>query len=455
LDEKFVANLEHLLLRIRSILVQLLVRQAYALLQRLSKALCGRTTSRAFDYYAEFPSGRRPLSTTWPWSIKPSLAVLWGVCWMFFNSEHETTLSQESYDASQNAPSQAGVRNVQASEWRPDTSDAYIDGVSAQNDLQQQQQEANYTVFQNNLYSPQQETSDSINQPGTFPQGLVVDTQNLRLEHFLSSQCQTKMDARSSPISAASDKSVLSKSSRRLSDALSNDGQSRYLPETLEITDVSEGVTSPGDAAGRGRSHQRGEPPRNSQNKIICAKCARLVFDRKCEWSKHMDKHDRPYKCTEQGCEKLQGFTYSGGLLRHEREVHKMHGGAKEPLMCPYLDCKRSSGQGFTRKENLNEHIRRVHRSASAESAQVKQEDRTLDEAVSPTDSKLADTVDMAVPLSTRKRKRHSVDSELTITDDDDLREEVRRLRRENDQKDERLRVLENLMEDMRRSVSG
>ncbi|KAK5018089.1 hypothetical protein LTR39_001181 [Cryomyces antarcticus] len=171
--------------------------------------------------------------------------------------------------------------------------------------------------------------------------------------------------------------------------------------------------------------------------------------------SKHMDKHDRPYKCTEQGCEKLQGFTYSGGLLRHEREVHKMHGGAKEPLMCPYLDCKRSSGQGFTRKENLNEHIRRVHRSASAESAQVKQEDRTLDEAVSPTDSKLADTVDMAVPLSTRKRKRHSVDSELTITDDDDLREEVRRLRRENDQKDERLRVLENLMEDMRRSVSG
>ncbi|TKA59748.1 hypothetical protein B0A49_12035 [Cryomyces minteri] len=171
--------------------------------------------------------------------------------------------------------------------------------------------------------------------------------------------------------------------------------------------------------------------------------------------SKHMDKHDRPYKCTEQGCEKLQGFTYSGGLLRHEREVHKMHGGAKEPLMCPYSDCKRSSGQGFTRRENLTEHVRRVHCSVSAESALFKQEDRTVDEAVSPADSKLADTVDIAVPLSTRKRKRHSVDSELTITDDDDLREEVRRLRRENDQKDERLRVLENLMEDMKRRMSG
>ena len=81
--------------------------------------------------------------------------------------------------------------------------------------------------------------------------------------------------------------------------------------------------------------------------------------------SKHMDKHERPYKCEAQGCEKLQGFTYSGGLLRHQREVHKMHGGTKEPLYCHYMNCKRSSGAGFTRKENRDEHIRRVHRRAT------------------------------------------------------------------------------------------
>jgi hypothetical protein len=81
--------------------------------------------------------------------------------------------------------------------------------------------------------------------------------------------------------------------------------------------------------------------------------------------SKHMDKHDRPYKCLEPGCEKLQGFTYSGGLLRHQREVHKMHGGTKKALYCPEPNCKRNSGSGFTRKENLSEHIRRVHRRAT------------------------------------------------------------------------------------------
>jgi hypothetical protein len=74
-----------------------------------------------------------------------------------------------------------------------------------------------------------------------------------------------------------------------------------------------------------------------------------------------MDKHDRPYRCQKPSCAKLQGFTYSGGLLRHEREVHGKHGGPKEQLRCTVADCKRHTGKGFTRKENLNEHMRRVH----------------------------------------------------------------------------------------------
>jgi hypothetical protein len=78
-----------------------------------------------------------------------------------------------------------------------------------------------------------------------------------------------------------------------------------------------------------------------------------------------MDKHDRPYKCLAKGCEKLQGFTYHGGLLRHAREIHKQHGGTKKSLFCPFKECKRSFGAGFTRKENLAEHVRRVHRRRS------------------------------------------------------------------------------------------
>lgn len=89
-----------------------------------------------------------------------------------------------------------------------------------------------------------------------------------------------------------------------------------------------------------------------------------------------MDKHDRPYRCQHAGCAKLQGFTYSGGLLRHEREVHGKHGGPKSQLMCPFTDCKRHTGKGFTRKENLNEHLRRVHQGRETTS----QQDTMLDQ---------------------------------------------------------------------------
>ena len=85
------------------------------------------------------------------------------------------------------------------------------------------------------------------------------------------------------------------------------------------------------------------------------------------ERRKHNDKHTRPYVCREPGCEKIRGFTYSGGLLRHQREVHRHHGGPRAPRFCPHPDCKRSYGQGFSRRENLNEHLRRVHRSVGIE----------------------------------------------------------------------------------------
>ena len=106
-------------------------------------------------------------------------------------------------------------------------------------------------------------------------------------------------------------------------------------------------------------------PPRNEHNQMYCdhVNCTgkNQTFKRVCEWNKHMDRHERPYKCREAGCELNPGFTYSGGLLRHQREVHKMHLSTKQPLFCPFPNCNRSSGTGFTRKENLEEHKRRRH----------------------------------------------------------------------------------------------
>lgn len=148
------------------------------------------------------------------------------------------------------------------------------------------------------------------------------------------------------------------------------------------------------------------------KGKLVTARVPRvlLLMSEQCEWSKHMDKHDRPYKCPAEGCEKLPGFTYSGGLLRHEREVHNKHGGPRKQLNCPHINCKRHTGKGFSRQENLNEHLRRVHTDAGLQDAEV-----TEDEEDTKTGG---------------KRKRVAP----TRGSGDDLREEMKRLKAENEE---------------------
>lgn len=142
-----------------------------------------------------------------------------------------------------------------------------------------------------------------------------------------------------------------------------------------------------------------------------------------------MDKHDRPYKCAADGCEKLPGFTYSGGLLRHEREVHGKHGGPKNSFNCPHLNCKRHTGKGFSRLENLNEHLRRVHTQngggAQPNGAEVETDDAASDTAA------VAGVGVGGGGGGGGKRKRDSVEESSSLAE---LREEIKRVRQENEE---------------------
>ena len=164
-----------------------------------------------------------------------------------------------------------------------------------------------------------------------------------------------------------------------------------------------------------------------------------------CADSKHMDKHDRPYKCLEPGCSKIQGFTYSGGLLRHQREVHKKN--IKKPLMCPYADCNRSTGNGFTRQENLKEHLRRRHmHTVHAENG------ATSEIAIIPGTDFNGLTDPALQESSGHRRKRDSAeDASGVIYDGEengiDLRNEIKKLRHETEEKDRRLEELERIVD--------
>lgn len=166
-----------------------------------------------------------------------------------------------------------------------------------------------------------------------------------------------------------------------------------------------------------------------------------------------MDKHTRPYVCEAIGCEKIQGFTYSGGLHRHQREVHHQHGGPKASCLCPHRDCKRSViGRGFTRKENLVEHLRRVHRGDTDEPAVSSQ-------PPSATVVGVFSSTSPNVQVSRKRRKGALGGDEADANNNgdagdesgEDLNLEVKRLRTELQLKDNRVKQLELVIEKLQR----
>jgi hypothetical protein len=84
IDDLFIANYEHLLLRLQEELVQVLTRKA---LEELLRGNHDKRQRKLLSWFTEFAEKPMPLSTSFPWTIKPSLAVLWGVCWMFYDRD--------------------------------------------------------------------------------------------------------------------------------------------------------------------------------------------------------------------------------------------------------------------------------------------------------------------------------------------------------------------------------
>jgi hypothetical protein len=84
IDALFIANYEHLLLRLQTELVQVLARKAF---EELLRGGHDKKQRKLLSWFTEFADKPQPLSTSFPWTIKPSLAVLWGVCWMFYDHD--------------------------------------------------------------------------------------------------------------------------------------------------------------------------------------------------------------------------------------------------------------------------------------------------------------------------------------------------------------------------------
>lgn len=96
--KQFLANLEHLLRCLQQIALDAIVGHYLKIVEDhiLHWHQHWQHQKRACDeWFAEWPNGQRPLSTTWPWNVRPSLLVLWGVCWMFYGNKRYTNQANQ------------------------------------------------------------------------------------------------------------------------------------------------------------------------------------------------------------------------------------------------------------------------------------------------------------------------------------------------------------------------
>lgn len=91
------------------------------------------------------------------------------------------------------------------------------------------------------------------------------------------------------------------------------------------------------------------------------ANCQHRSTKLKCNYDKYVDSHLKPFRCKNTACTNVE-FSSTACLLRHEREAHGMHGHGSKPHLCAYPDCERAiPGNGFPRRYNLYDHMKRVH----------------------------------------------------------------------------------------------
>ncbi|KAK2800820.1 hypothetical protein FQN50_007961 [Emmonsiellopsis sp. PD_5] len=95
--------------------------------------------------------------------------------------------------------------------------------------------------------------------------------------------------------------------------------------------------------------------------------CQHPPTTQKCAYHKYLDSHLKPYRCKDTRCVDAH-FSSNACLFRHEREAHGLHGHGENPHLCHFPTCERAvPGNGFPRRWNLHDHMKRVHDYTSSE----------------------------------------------------------------------------------------
>jgi hypothetical protein len=73
-----------------------------------------------------------------------------------------------------------------------------------------------------------------------------------------------------------------------------------------------------------------------------------------------MLKHSKPFKCNVPGCKRIEGFTTSNDLERHQKSIHRKDID-KKSYQCAVENC-RNKEKIWPRLDNFKQHVERMHK---------------------------------------------------------------------------------------------
>ncbi|KAL8806527.1 MAG: hypothetical protein Q9182_001310 [Xanthomendoza sp. 2 TL-2023] len=488
--EKFLANLKHVLRCLRQAALEALI---YHGLERLhedvrrwhQRWLRDRQLDQA--WFLEWPNGRRPLSTTWPWNIRPSLVVLWGVCWMFYDNRtrsveelRQQLEDQEVASSFWPRPTPQFATRSQHPAWLQTEVGAGA-GVSARRNctpvfsttLPAVQSAVPTTHSPYIAYYPAISSDQSSDHPLVWPQKQGTYSVPVLPEIPGSNPTYPPAHRHSAPSSLL----TLSPNRHEWDDPqLFPPQHSQRQPQ--QLAPVTPGSRSGDTAQAYAPFLQQEASQGDNRTAAFFSPSLRPPMG-------PMQNYPSPHSDVSRDETRSSNFSLlpsndvspnmmfaasptiashpseeTYGQAYSTREVHRQNGGPKASYMCPHKDCKRSTGSGFSRKENLQEHLRRVHRHTGDVIADKQSPQETTAQQVSGEPRRrrrrVADEDDEEeAPLfpesKKRKRKARAGDDDDEDTEDYELKEDlsaqVQRLRKELEAKDERLRKLEQTVE--------
>lgn len=248
-------------------------------------------------FWFKFPrwGKKRPPCTTMPWTIPPALAVLWGVCWMFWPPLHHSVPGQFTYNPRASDPSRNGVNA--ASEF----DDIDISQISTR-DIDFSEYDLTPQIFDNLGYTDWTDT---------------VSDMMLLNELTANTRADNPFDA------------LIGRSSNIEAHAATPPRMSHNLEQNKGISSI----------------------PLRSNNADEIRESIKPITETPT-FTMDVSSATKKFTCLDCG----EGFTRTSTLQRHQSEKHSDN---PEIFPCPNTGCRRSDTQNaFKRAAHLTRHLK-------------------------------------------------------------------------------------------------